>query len=149
MGTIGDNGEFSYNRVGEILYVLQKNDRKYLNDSLSRYDLTLLQAMCLLMIDEKSSITQQVLTEKYFLSKSTITKAINKLEDQGYICRIPSQADKRKYELVITESGKEMLPILKDINNKWETALGLNELDDDFMETLSILAQKSAKLNEK
>ena len=148
MGAIGDNGEYSFNAVGEILYVLQKNDRKFLNDSLGKYGFTLLQAMCLLMIDYESKVTQQELTEIYFLSKSAVTKSINNLEDQGFIYRKASQEDKRQYELVITESGEEMLIVIKDIFDQWETALGFNELDDDFIEKLAGLAQKAIKLNE-
>ena len=67
---------YTYNRFGEILYVLHKNNRKYLNDSLSQYDLNLLQAMCILTIDQKNDINQKELTEILYLTKSGIAKAI-------------------------------------------------------------------------
>ena len=70
----------SYDKFGEILYILHKNNRKYLNDALSKHDLNLLQAMCLLTLDDKNDLSQQDLTDILFLTKSGITKAVKKLE---------------------------------------------------------------------
>ena len=148
MHDIDDNELTMYNRLGEIFYILHKNNRKFLNDSLNRYDLNLLQAMCLLMINEKKNITQQDLTDHYFMTKSAITKAIRKLEIQKYIVRKTSQEDGRQYELHLTQKGEKIIPILNEINSKWETTLGLHELDEEFMKTLFSLAEKSINLNE-
>ena len=139
--------ELNYNRLGEILYVLHKNNRKFLNDSLKKHDLTLLQAMCILVIHEKRNITQQYLTEQYFISKSAITKALSKLEVQKYITRKISKEDGRQYDLELTKKGERIIPVLKEINSKWETTMGLDELDEEFTEKLYNLAEKSMNLN--
>ena len=73
-----------YERIGEIFYILHKNNRKYLNDSLNKYDLNLIQSMCLLTINNKENITQQDLTDYLFLTKSGITHAIRNLEQNNY-----------------------------------------------------------------
>lgn len=136
-----------YNRFDEILYILHKNNRKFLNDSLAEYDLNLLQAMCLLIIDEIENTNQQELTELLFLTKGGITKALKKLEADGYIIRKQSKIDARQYVLNLTEKGNDIIPVLERINKKWEGLIGLDELDDKFLETMKRLAYKSIELN--
>ena len=140
---------YTYNRFGEILYVLHKNNRKYLNDSLAEYGLNLLQAMCILTIEQKDDITQKELTEMLYLTKSGITKAINKLQEEGFVVKERSQKDNRKFVLKLTEKSKEIIPTLNAINDEWEQKIGLTDLDDDFVETLKDITYKSIELNSK
>ena len=138
---------YTYDRFGEILYILHKNNRKYLNDALAEYDLTLLQAMCILTIMQKNDITQKELTEILYLTKSGITKAINKLQKDGFVIKERSLRDNRKYVLKLTEKGKKIIPTLTAINDEWEEKIGLNEVDDEFIETLKDMTYKSIELN--
>ena len=138
---------YTYNRFGEILYVLHKNNRKYLNDALSDYNLNLLQAMCILTIDQKDDITQKELTEMLYLTTSGITKAINKLQEDEFIVKEKSKKDSRKFVLKLTEKGKAIIPTLNAINDEWEQKIGLTELDDEFVETLKDMTYRSIELN--
>lgn len=138
---------YTYDRFGEILYILHKNNRKYLNDACARYDLNLLQAMCILTISQKENITQQELTEILYLTKSGITKAINKLEKEEYLFKEKSKKDSRKFVLKLTPKGKKILPKLIEINDRWEEKIGLSELDDEFFEALKRITYRSIDLN--
>ena len=138
---------YTYNRFGELLYILHKNNRKYLNDSLAEYDLNLLQAMCLLTIEQKNDITQKELTEILYLTKSGITKALNKLQKEGFVIKEKSVNDNRKFILKLTEKGEDIIPILNAINDKWERKIGLTDLDDEFIESLKAITYKSIELN--
>lgn len=138
---------YTYDLFGEILYILHKNNRKYLNDALAEYDLNLLQAMCILTISQKSDITQKELTEILYLTKSGITKAMNKLQKDGFLIKEKSEKDNRKYVLKLTKKGEEIIPRLNEINEEWEKKIGLTELDDDFIETLKDMTYKSIELN--
>ena len=137
----------TYDKFGELLYILHKNNRKYLNDALAEYDLNLLQAMCMLIMFERNDVTQQELTDLLFLTKSGITKAIRKLEADGFIVRSKSKTDARQYVLNLSEKGIDIIPTLIQINEKWEELIGFNELDDGFLEILTKLAYKSIDLN--
>ena len=139
----------SYDKFREILYILHKNNRKYLNDALAMHDLNLVQAMCILILDEKSDLSQQDLTDILFLTKSGIKKAVKKLEDMGYVERTESKTDARQHVLNLTDKGKKIIPTLHDINDEWESKMGLPELDDSFIKILHNLAYKSIDLNSK
>ena len=120
-----------------------------MNDSLAEHDLNLLQAMCMLILLGKETCTQKEFTEFLFLTKSGVTKAITKLEKDGYISKEKSPSDSRQYVLRLTKKGMEMIPTLIEINNRWVGAVGLNELDDEYFEKLQTLAYNAIELNEK
>jgi len=42
-----------------------------------------------------------------------------------------------------------LLPIIDEINQDWESRMGLDSLSDEFLETFKQLAFKSAELNDK
>ena len=140
-------GFYDSNRLGDILFIFHKNHKKYLNDELSRYDLSLIQALCIVMIHESDELNQKDLSDGLYLTKGAITKAITKLEKNNWISRERSRNDKRHYVLKLTEKGENFIPMLYEINEKWETQMGLNELNPEFMEIFNDLTLKSIDLN--
>lgn len=140
-------GFYDSNRLGDILFIFHKNHKRYLNDELSKYGLNLIQALCILMIYEIDGLNQKDLSDGLYLSKGAITKAINKLESDSWILREKSIEDKRYYVLKLTEKGENFIPILNEINQKWEFQMGLNDLNPEFMRTFKELTSKSIDLN--
>ena len=137
------------NRLGDILYIFHKNHKKYLNDELSKYDLNLVQVLCIFRINKEEGLSQKDLSDGFYLTKGAITKAITKLENNGIISREKSEVDKRQYALKLTEKGKKLVPILEDLNADWEFKMGFNELDSEFIETFKDLAFRAVILNNK
>ena len=140
-------GFYDSNRLGDILFIFHKNHKRYLNDELSKYGLNLIQALCILMIYEIDGLNQKDLSDGLYLSKGAITKAINKLESDGWVLREKSIEDKRYYVLKLTEKGENFIPVLNEINQKWESQMGLNDLNPEFIETFKELTSKSIDLN--
>jgi len=140
-------GFYDSNRLGDILFIFHKNHKKYLNDELAKYDLSLIQALCILMIHESSNLNQKDLSDGLYLTKGAITKAIKKLDENGWIIREKSDKDKRNYILKLTPKSEKFIPIFYEINNDWETKMGLNELDPTFMKVFNKLTLKSIDLN--
>lgn len=136
-----------YDRFGELLYILHKNNRKYLNDTLAKYDLNLLQTMCMFIMIDRKDISQQELTELLFLTKSGMTKAIRKLEFDGFIERSKSKTDARQYVLNLSKKGRDTIPKLIKVYEEWEELIGLNEVGDDFLENLTKLTYRAIDLN--
>ncbi|WP_405270926.1 MarR family winged helix-turn-helix transcriptional regulator [Methanobrevibacter sp.] len=140
-------GFYDSNRLGDILFIFHKNHKRYLNDELSKYGLSLIQALCILMIYESDELNQKDLSDGLYLTKGAITKAITKLESDGWVLREKSIKDKRNYVLKLTDKGENFIPILNEINQGWESQMGLNDLNPKFMETFKELTSKSIDLN--
>ncbi len=140
-------GFYDSNRLGDSLFIFHKNHKKFLNDELSKYDLSLIQALCILMIDESDELNQKDLAEGLYITKGAITRAVKKLESGGWILREKSQNDKRHYILKLSKKGEDFIPVLFDINNRWESKMKLDNLPDEFMEIFNELTSRSIDLN--
>lgn len=139
---------YDYNRLGDLLFIFHKNHKTYLNNALAQYELNLIQVLCMLRVYNEENLNQKDLSDSLYITKGAITKAIKKLESNGIIIREQSSTDKRHNILRLSEKGKNLIPILEEINNEWEKKMGLDKLDDDFFKTFIDLAFKSAELNE-
>lgn len=141
-------GWHSYNSLGFTLNVFQKNHKNYFNNELANYGLNLVQAVCLMVIDENKHFNQKDLACELHLTKGAITKAIRKLEDDGWISREKSSDDKRHFVLKLTDKGKKGIPIFYHIKSEWESKMNVDDLSPEFVETFKNLASKAAELNE-
>ena len=133
----------------DTLYVFHKNHKNYLNYEFSKYNISLIQVFCIFKIYENESINQKDLAADLSLTKGAITKVITKLESNGYLTREKLPEDKRYYSLRLTKKGEELIPVMKEINERWEKELGLDEVDPEFLETFKRLTIKSIEMNEK
>ena len=143
-----NDGFYDYNRLGDLLFIFHKNHKTYLNNALAQYDLNLIQVLCMLRVYNEENLNQKDLSDSLYITKGAITKAIKKLESNGIIIRQQSKVDKRHNILKLSQKGKDLIPILEEINSKWEEKMGLDKLDDEFFKTFIDLAFKSAELND-
>ena len=148
-----NNSDFyDYNRLGDILFIFHKNHKTYLNNAFAKYNLNLIQVLCMLRIFNEeelnhSYLNQKDLSDSLYITKGAITKAIKKLESNGIIIREQSQEDKRNNILKLSQKGRELIPILEEINKEWEEQMGLDKLDSEFFIKFIELAHRSARLN--
>ncbi|WP_295030084.1 MarR family winged helix-turn-helix transcriptional regulator [uncultured Methanobrevibacter sp.] len=140
-------GFYDSNRLGDILFIFHKNHKTYLNDELSKYDLSLISALCILMIHESEELNQKDLSDGLYLTKGAITKSVKKLERDGWILRERSENDKRHFILKLTSKGNNFIPIMKEVNDKWESEMGLDGLNYNFRKTFIELTHRAIDLN--
>ncbi len=142
-----NKGFYDCNRLGDILFIFHKNHKTYLNNELAKYDLNLIQALCLERIFLNENVNQKDLANDLYLTKGAITRAIKKLESNDYILREKSDVDSRYNILKLTQKGLDIIPIIEKINYDWETLMGFDELTSEFFKTFQELSSKSAILN--
>ena len=134
------------NKFGVNLLIFHTSYKRFVNVELKQYDLNLIQAICLSLIDKETDINQKKLADMLFLTKGAITKAVNKLVDMELVCREKSGSDKRHYVLNTSEKGKNLLKSLNEIHARWEEEMGLADLSENFEDTFKKLALKSTEL---
>lgn len=138
---------YDSDKFGANLLVFHTNYKKFINVELARYDLNLVQALSLVLIDRDGNLNQKILADRLFLTKGAITKTVNKLVDEGFVLREKSSKDKRNYVLNTTDEGRKIVPHIMEINRKWEMEMGLNELPLEFEDIFRHLALRSIELN--
>lgn len=73
------------------------------NTSLSLSDYEMIQT-----VHHRPGITQGELCRRYSQDKSTVARRAAKLEQEGYIQRLPSEEDRRSKHLYVTEKGRAL-----------------------------------------
>ena len=96
---------------------------QYRTDSLAPFGLKACHASYLMEICRQPGITQDGLAARICINKSNITRQAAALEEDGFIFRRPSEADKRCMELYPTEKTLELLPRIQAILDAWEDLL--------------------------
>ena len=99
--------------------ILYRCSAKYFDKVLSEYDLGYTGMLLLTQIYENKNIAMNELAVSGAYDKGTITKAIQKLEIQGYVRLEPSETDKRAKILSITPKAQSIMPELYQKKNEW------------------------------
>ncbi|HUU78466.1 MAG TPA: MarR family transcriptional regulator [candidate division Zixibacteria bacterium] len=104
---------------GRIFTKLLKNHQIEINPA---------QGRIMFVLWREDNITIQKLAKKTSLGKSTLTPMLDRLEEMGYIKRVPSKSDRRKILIQLTE---------KDRNLQNEYVLISREMTDLFYDNFS------------
>ena len=87
-------------------------------DTLPAFQHNFLIAVC-----EHPGFSQDQLARHLFLNKSTVTRRITYLEENGYVTRVPSESDKRVMLVYPTERALALLPRINELIDEWGDVL--------------------------
>jgi len=109
--------------------------------------LTSPQLVCLLAIEELQPVGQKALSEKVYLSPSTLVGILDRLQAKGLITRERSSTDRRAQVLQLSTHGQETIKRAPSpLQDKLATALqGLSELEQS---TISLSLERIVELME-
>lgn len=114
---------------------------QYRSDNLTQFGLKSIHASYLMEICANPGISQDRLARIICINKSNVARQVAVLEEDGFVRRVPSEADKRVMELYPTEKTLDLLPQISDILLRWEKCI-TQDLSEEEKETLSSLLRK-------
>lgn len=114
---------------------------QYRLDYLAPMGLKACHASYLTEICAQPGISQDQLARRICINKSNVTRQVTVLEEEGFITRQVSSADKRVTELYPTEKALELLPKISCILKHWEAEI-TGGLTPEELELLSSLLGK-------
>ena len=114
---------------------------QYRGDQLAPMGLKSCHASYLTEICAKPGISQDGLARIICLNKSNVARQAAILEEDGFIIRKPSAADKRVVELYPTEKTLELMPQISLVLKSWETRIA-DSLTEEERQSLSDLLAK-------
>lgn len=122
--------------------IIHRKHAKYLNEKVKDENLSFGLYPLLISIYFNEGIIQEQLAESFHLNESTITRNLKKLEDKGFIKRIP---DKRTKRIEITDKGVKTAQKVMDYDDEWDDKIkyiiGIEEYDN-FRKTLRKLSEE-------
>lgn len=109
-------------------------------------------ASILVHLDRDSGLSPRTLADHLGVAPSTLSAAIARLAELGYLTSKPNDADRRKRELRLTARGAEAIASTSVLNAERVRAM-LSKLKPDERKAavrgLALLARAARKLNEK
>ena len=114
----------------KFISVLQRNTNRYFDLMLEEDGIGSGQQFFLLRIYENQDINMLDLSRLGSFDKGTVTKAVQKLTEEGYVTVTTDQNDKRVRHLHTTEKALPVIEKLYDVRNKWIDSI-LRNLDED------------------
>ena len=121
--------------------ILYRCNQKYYDKVLGEYDLGYSQFVFLSSIFENEGMKMNELAINGSFDKGSITKAIQKLEESGFVRIENSEDDKRTKKLYTTQKTRDLMPKLYLIRQDWVNYLS-EELTDDEKENFSLVMSK-------
>lgn len=126
------NGEYmkSEGFIGKYIAFLYRDSQKYLDKELEPYHIGSSQAYILMSLFESDGINQESISRIIKVDKTSITRSIQKLIEEGYVVRQKDEDDNRSYRVFLTGKGRQIEPDIWKIASGWEDIL-LSGYDTD------------------
>lgn len=118
---------------------------QYRADQLAPMGLKSIHASYLMEICANPGISQDKLARLICINKSNVARQAAVLEEDGFIIRKPSPADKRVMELYPTEKTLALLPEISQILKCWEGCIGSTLSEEEIAQLTSLLAKMKSR----
>ena len=114
---------------------------QYRSDKLAPMGLKSIHASYLTEICANPGISQDKLARIICINKSNVARQVAVLEEDGFVRRVPSAADKRVMELYPTDKTLQLLPQINSTLTCWENCI-TQDLTDQEKELVTFLLSK-------
>lgn len=105
--------------LGGLVSYLYRSTQVYLAKQLIPYGIGSGQFPFLMTLYCRDGINQETLARDRRFDKATITRAVTRLEQAGYVRRVRDEGDRRSYRLFLTEKGRALEPEMREIAAAW------------------------------
>ena len=145
-----DDDVFEVQRLYPQIYIACHTD--HVRAASTTWRISSQDASILVHLDRESGLSPRALADHLGVAPSTLSAAIARLSELGYLTSEPNDTDRRKRELRLTARGAEAIASTSVLNAERVQAL-LDKLKPDERKAavrgLALLARAARKLNEK
>lgn len=134
--------------LGKEINELARDIRKFLNIYLDEYSLGEGQFGILYDVQKEEGISQEKLSTLRNVDKATITKAVKKLIDNGYIYRERDESDRRAYKLYCTPKGMSTKEFIEELIGKENQLLLQGNTPEEMAVFLKVIKTMKSNINE-
>lgn len=113
-------------------------DKTLLDCGLNGYQAPYVPEIC-----RSPGIAQDQLAQRLHVNRSSVTRQLALLEENGFITRVRSQADSRAMEVYPTEKMQQALPLVQGAFHTWRGML-TEGFTPQELETLELLLERLA-----
>lgn len=123
-------------KIGKNISFLYRRSQMYINSELSKYDINSSEYMYIMAIFEDKKVSLGYLSNELAVDPALTTKVVNSLVKKGFVEKERSATDKRSFEVILTQKGREVKPIIYDVVDNW-TKIMMSEMKHEDVEYIS------------
>ncbi len=118
------------------LSIIHRQYRIFVNKLLEKEGISVAQVPILNYLSKHECAYQDEISNIYKIDKGSIARSVRKLELQNLIYKEIDSTNRRRYNLYLTESGKELANKIWEIDKQWENKfysrlnLNKNEIEE-------------------
>jgi DNA-binding MarR family transcriptional regulator len=119
-----------YHLGGYVTY-LQRAEAAFHTQRLKLYNISYGQFSLMMTLFFEDGINQETLAKRLFVNKATVARAVDKLEQGGYVERTHDANDGRANRVFLTPKGRAIEPVAKEQIREWNSILvaGLTDVE--------------------
>ncbi|MDP2216958.1 MAG: MarR family transcriptional regulator [Methanolobus sp.] len=102
--------------IGRDAFLFSREIHTFIARELEPYGIGSGQFPFLMRLLHNDGISQEVLIRDLNCDRATGTRAINKLEENGYVLRETDPQDKRAYRVCLTDKSRQLGPVIKQMS---------------------------------
>lgn len=123
--------------------LIRINSRRvsYLKDHIVPYGYTGTMHLILLYTNRHPGTSQEEIIAYYRLDKSSVARDARKLEDLGHLTRTIDPNNRRKYQLEVTEAGREFRNFIIQTDNEFAAELAKNFTPEEWEQLSELLSR--------
>jgi DNA-binding MarR family transcriptional regulator len=129
--------------ISKWVGTIDRYSQIYFNRNLRKYGIGPGQLQFLMYLYDNNGISQDQFSKELFFDKGTVARALQALEEAGLARRIPSDTDRRKNLVYLTEKANEIRSEIKLTMDKWTVLLTKN-MSKEEISILMLLLQKTS-----
>lgn len=133
--------------IGKYISIIERLKNIYYANELSSYQIGCGQQFFLLQIFKHPGMSLQELASFGHYDKATATRAVKKLEEEGYVLTETGTEDKRVRKISITQKAKPVVEKTWECLDEWENMIlnGFTKEERDMAEKLLIKMAENAR----
>ncbi len=111
------------------LNAVSRSTNFFREQRLKSYGITGHQVKYLFALSRAEGVSQDELAKSLYVNKSNVARQLASLEAGGFVRREVSGEDRRVLKIYLTERGRELMPVIRAVNDEWYAVLlgGISE----------------------
>lgn len=134
---------YNIESIGRLISLLSRYGQIYIGKGLKNYNIGSGQYIFINTVCNNDGINIEKLSQMLGIDKGTVTKGIQKLEQDGFVLKELDLEDKRSYKLYATKKAFEVQPYIFGVLKNWTDILSSNLDDDEKKLMLELLIKMS------
>ncbi|MCI1969021.1 MarR family winged helix-turn-helix transcriptional regulator [Clostridium luticellarii] len=124
--------------LSKYVSVTHRRSQIFYTEHLQKLGISSGQFMYIVCICDNPGYTQDELSQRLIIDKSTVTKVLSQLEAMGFIIKTKSSNDRRAFNIFPTDKALAIYPKILEIKDEWHHRIteNLSDIECDVFERL-------------